>query len=118
MAQSLVNIGRKSEKPWVDALRIAVNEDDNGVRKLRRIAEKTVQLAMAGDMSAIQEIGNRLDGKPAVTIDVQRTEIITDDRELARRLAFMERLVSQKPGDDARLIEGEIVAVEPPDGQE
>lgn len=65
------------DKPWADALRLAVMADGpNGIRRLRAIAEKCADAAMAGDMQAIKEIGDRLDGKPAqeqtVTIDDKR----------------------------------------------
>lgn len=62
--------GRKSDKPWRDALLFAVTEKDaDGQRKLRQIAEKCVAAALAGDMTAIQEIGNRIDGKPRQEIE-------------------------------------------------
>jgi hypothetical protein len=54
-------------KPWRDALRIAVNRDDptDPKRKvLAALAEATVQAALAGDISAVKEIADRLDGKP------------------------------------------------------
>jgi hypothetical protein len=38
---------------------------------LRAIAKVVVQQALAGEWRAIEEIGNRLDGKPAQTIDLQ-----------------------------------------------
>ena len=60
--------GRKGEKHWRDALMIAVNDiragDDGEPKKaLRLIAEKAVELAIAGDIQAIKEIGDRMDGK-------------------------------------------------------
>lgn len=59
--------GRKGEKHWRDAVRIAVNEavegDESGRKKLRAIADKLVELAMEGDIQAIKEIGDRMDGK-------------------------------------------------------
>jgi hypothetical protein len=59
--------GRKGEKHWRDALMIAVNEtregDPEGRRNLRVIADVVVNLALAGDMQAIKEIGDRMDGK-------------------------------------------------------
>ena len=74
------------DKPWADALRLAVMSEDNGIRKLRAIAEKCAQSAMSGDMQAIKEIGDRLDGKPAqesmVTIAQVRANELGDD-ELA-----------------------------------
>lgn len=61
--------GAKSDKAWRDALMLAVNERaPDGGKKLRKIAEKCVDSAMAGDMQAIKEIGDRLDGKPAQAI--------------------------------------------------
>jgi hypothetical protein len=57
--------GPKQEKPWRDALRLAaLGRTQDGQVKLRVIAERCVAAATAGDMSAIVEIGNRLDGKP------------------------------------------------------
>lgn len=65
--------GGKPDKLWTAALRIAVNEaaEDGNGKKLRAMADKVVQLALEGDMQAIKEIGDRLEGKPA-----QRTEIV------------------------------------------
>jgi hypothetical protein len=42
-------------------------EDDEGkIRKrLNIIADNLCKLAMAGDMQAIKEVGDRIDGKPA-----------------------------------------------------
>lgn len=57
---------RWKDKPWADALRLAVNrEDEDGRRRLAKIAEQCAAAAEAGDMQAIKEIGDRLDGKPA-----------------------------------------------------
>lgn len=67
MARASVGRAKPGEqhKPWADALRIGAHErDGKGRPKLRVIADKTIQMAMDGDMEAIKEIGNRLDGKP------------------------------------------------------
>lgn len=68
--------GRLSEKLFADAVRIAVNEEDpiSGKRKLRRIAEKLVELALEGEAWAIQQVADRLDGKPAQSIDAQLSD--------------------------------------------
>jgi ADP-ribosylglycohydrolase len=47
-------------KDWRDAVRKAVKMGG----KLDTIAKKVVSMAEDGDMQAIQEIANRLDGKP------------------------------------------------------
>jgi hypothetical protein len=49
-----------------DALRIALRGDP---LRLRRIAEKLATLAEEGDLAAIRELADRLDGKPAQVID-------------------------------------------------
>ena len=68
---------RNKDKPWSDALRLVVfRDDEDGKRRLLKIAESCAMAAEAGDMAAIKEIGDRLDGKPAqesmVTIDDKR----------------------------------------------
>lgn len=70
--------GRPSEKLFAEALRIVINEVDgpSGKRKLRLIAEKLVTAAIDGESWAIQQVADRMDGKPAqestVTIDDKR----------------------------------------------
>ena len=49
------------EKPFNDALRIALRGDP---LRLRRIAEKLAEKAEEGDLGAIRELADRLDGKP------------------------------------------------------
>ena len=53
------------QKPFREALRaeIAEAQDDNDYRSLRRIARRLLQLASGGDVRAIQEVSDRLDGK-------------------------------------------------------
>lgn len=62
----------KSEKLWRDALMLALNradsKGDDKRKYIARIAEKTVMKATEGDMMAIKEIGDRLDGKAAQSI--------------------------------------------------
>ena len=67
--------GRPKERPFTDALRIALSEEDpvTKVRKLRSIADKLVDAAMAGDPWAIKEVMDRIEGKPAQTADVNVT---------------------------------------------
>lgn len=60
------------EKPWADALRIALNRPDeaNPDRKnLMAIAEACVNAAKAGDMQAVKEIGDRMDGKATTRLE-------------------------------------------------
>lgn len=64
-------------KPWADALRFALHQETyDGVKKgeaLREIAKQCVTAAIGGDKDARIEIGNRLDGKPHQSMDVDAT---------------------------------------------
>lgn len=69
--------GSYKEKAFTDALRLAVNRsDEEGKKKLHRIADKLVSCALEGESWAIQQVADRLDGKPAqesmVTVDDKR----------------------------------------------
>jgi hypothetical protein len=53
-----------SEKTFANMLRIAIKEaHEDGRDKLRAVADALVTKAIAGDVGAIKEIGDRLDGK-------------------------------------------------------
>lgn len=57
--------GQWAKKDWAEQLRIVGNEKTpEGKRKLRALAEKVFDAAMAGDMDAVREIANRRDGRP------------------------------------------------------
>ena len=58
------------EKPWTEALKRAlekIDKDDTGkrTRKMDKMARAAVEAAIAGDISAMREIGDRIEGKPA-----------------------------------------------------
>jgi hypothetical protein len=56
-------VGSKNrELPFNSALRLALRGDP---LRLRRIAEKLAEKAEEGDLAAIRELADRLDGKPA-----------------------------------------------------
>jgi len=90
---------------WQDALkkalrdfsRAAIPGDENTApksaieagRALQAIAQTVVEAAIDGDWWAVAEIGNRLDGKPAQTLEVQgdiRHVHELTDSELIERL--------------------------------
>lgn len=63
------NSGRKQEKPFADALRMAIADAGPDHKALRGIAAKLLKLAEDGEGWAIRELADRLDGKPAQAID-------------------------------------------------
>ncbi len=53
-----------SEKTFANMLRVAIKEaHETGGDKLRAVAEALVNKALTGDVPAIKEIADRLDGK-------------------------------------------------------
>lgn len=100
------NAARGTE--WRDAIRKAVamfeSEDVERGQALRKIADVVVIQALSGNKDAIQEIGNRLDGKPHQSIDIGLSsdtpaEDMSDaelDSELARLQDLIDRETNQK----------------------
>jgi hypothetical protein len=80
-------VGSRNDTPFRDALRRAVMEADGDEKKLFRIARALVTQAASGDVSAIREVADRLDGKPRqetdVTINDNRDPTTLSDAELA-----------------------------------
>ena len=87
------------EKPFNDALRIALRGDP---LRLRRIAEKLAEKAEGGDLAAIRELADRLDGKPTQAIDRHDVPVekLTDEEIyllLSERLAEEGLLIPPPP---------------------
>lgn len=67
--------GKHTDKIWRDAIRLALARRDKGDEKaVERLAGRLVDLAEEGDMQALKEIGDRLDGKA-----IQATAITDSD---------------------------------------
>lgn len=62
---------------WARTLKRALHRfEANGIapgEALGKIAEKVIGLALIGDKDAVAEIANRLDGKPAQSVEVNKT---------------------------------------------
>ena len=99
--------GKPKDKLFADMIRMAVNETTpDGVRKIRKIAERVTDLAVAGESWACQMIADRLDGKPAqeatVTVYSEFTQL-TDD-QIAARIAEL-RGAGASNGDCASTVD-------------
>ena len=71
MARPQKTVGPKSDKLWADAIRIAALEahKKGGHKKLRVAAGKLVEMAVHGDLAAMKEMGDRLEGKPSQAVE-------------------------------------------------
>ncbi len=67
-------VGPKSDKLWRDALMRAVKRRAGGrgnPQKIELIADICVDEALKGEMAAIKEIGDRLDGKATQGVEIK-----------------------------------------------
>ena len=62
------NYSSKSNRLWAETLRRAVVQSD--AERLRQIAEALIDKAASGDVSAIKELGDRIDGKSVATTEL------------------------------------------------
>ena len=106
MAASITNNGYKSDKLITDAIRVAlkreaVGADGKPTRKLNVIAEKLVDEAAAGNMTAIKEVMDRTEGRPNQSVSIEPGESL---------LAILDELEQRR---DLREIEGEVIDADP-----
>lgn len=57
----------KNNRLWAETIKRAVTQADG--QKLRAIADALIEKAAEGDIQAIKELGDRLDGKPMQAVD-------------------------------------------------
>jgi hypothetical protein len=75
----------KTAKQFKDALNIAVKRTEGDKVMLAQIAEALVDKAKAGDVAAIREVADRLDGKA--------TQLIGGDEDAAPIFHRIERVI-------------------------
>jgi hypothetical protein len=76
------------EKSFANMLNIAIHEaNDKGVTKLREVADALVKEAVGGNVIAIKEIADRLDGKvPQAVIGDDESDPINFVAEIRRTI--------------------------------
>jgi hypothetical protein len=96
-------------RPFAAALRNAIAHSGTDRAALLAIANTLLEKAMAGDLNAIREVADRLDGK-----SVQATEMTITDNRAAREIPDDE-LAYIATGSGARAA-GEAVGAQEPAG--
>lgn len=89
---------------WRSMLTLVLQEKtEDGHTKLRHVADACVNAAMGGDMAAIKEIGDRMDGKPKQTLDIEATTMTHEERlGLLAQLAVAEVAEAEDAGGTTR----------------
>jgi hypothetical protein len=72
MPAPIGNNNAKKGNEWRDAIQYAVKAyEADGIERgsaLKAIAKKVIGMALEGDIQAVKEIGDRLDGKPVQAV--------------------------------------------------
>lgn len=76
--------GTQKYRRFIGALDRAIAQDDG--KKLRFAAEKLLELAAEGDLSAINALADRLDGKPHQSVAVGNPDGTALFSEIARTI--------------------------------
>lgn len=73
MAAAKGNRYAAKDKRWLQAINeaLALKSRVDGLNQLRAIAAKLLAMAADGDLGAIKELGDRMDGKATQQIDAQ-----------------------------------------------
>lgn len=92
--------GQQRDKPFRDALRLAIADAEDNPRKLRHLAERLYDKAAEGDVQAIKEVADRLDGKVP-------QGIVGDDEHDPVSLKVIERVIV-RPNKDSDTDSGSL----------
>lgn len=97
MAAPLGNKNATKSKAWEAAVRRHFTQNPE---KLAKIAETVAKAAEAGESWAVQEIGNRLDGKPVQQVEMQQTLTTALANELTNEQLAHVVATGRLPGAD------------------
>jgi hypothetical protein len=111
----LHDLGQQRDKTYREALRLELADMSEGVdlKKLREIARTHIEKAAAGDMQAIKELRDTLDGKP-----VQQHEHAVPENGGIRKIVheFVHTDAAGKPlpdGEVKTMPSGEVITIGP-----
>lgn len=93
-----------AEKPYRDALRMelaAAAEANDPMSEYRKIARAHIRLAKGGDMAAIKEFADRMDGKPQ---QETASEVHHTYEKIVREIVRQPEHSEDKDGAEARTV--------------
>lgn len=99
--------GKSKMKLLSDDLRRLLTQNP---ARIRRVTEKLVEMAEEGDLTAIQMVFDRLEGKPHQSIEIDQTVTQASAAEVDRRIIELQRRLA------GTLPKPDVVDVEPVQG--
>ncbi len=106
MAAPKKAVGPKSDKLWRQAIMLAVNRvsQDGKTKHLDILAHRLIKSAAEGDISALREVGDRLDGKPVAVQELTgadggaiKVEDASGKKVLGAAMALVKAAARSKP---------------------
>jgi hypothetical protein len=94
--------GQQRDKPYREALRMELAAAGDNMKELREIAKAHIAKAKEGDMGAIREIADRLDGKVVPMLELAAPGGETVRRKLTYEIVHMTK--TQREDDDGNLV--------------
>lgn len=85
--------GRSKEKPFADALRMEIAAAGEDHKALRKVAKALLEQAEGGDIRAIRELADRLDGKPLQAVEASVDASVDSLTSLLERFDGKNRMV-------------------------
>jgi hypothetical protein len=99
--------GQQRDKPYREALRMELAAAGENMMALREIAKVHIAKCMEGDIRAIKELGDRLDGRPAQSLD------LSDDSNPRLTKIIHEFVHVTETRDDISLLDDSSASDEP-----
>jgi hypothetical protein len=110
--------GQQRDKIYREALRLELADMSEGVdlKKLREIARTHIEKAAAGDMQAIKELRDTLDGKPAQTLIEHAVPENGGLRKIVHEFVHVDAAGKPLPDREVITIDNELPADDEPVG--
>jgi hypothetical protein len=105
--------GQQRDRLYREALRLELAAAGEDLKKLREIAKIHIEKAVAGDMQAIKELADRLDGRPAQMLEHGGPEGEPMRRELTYKIVHVNKTQEQIENEDPG---GLLIEHKPVDG--
>ena len=104
-------LGQQRDKLYREALRMELAEAGPDLKKLREIAKVHISRCEAGDMQAIKELADRLDGKPTQMLEHSGSAEGRSMRRIVREIVHVTKTQEEIDNEDLVVEYSEIKTI-------